>query len=151
MARLHSRRKGKSGSKKPENAKIPSWVKYKPVEVEKLIIKYAKEGNTASKIGIILRDKYGIPAVQPIIKKKITEVLEKEKLTRQIPEDLICLIKRALLIRKHMEENKHDMPAKRGLQLTESKIGRLTKYYKRSGKVAVDWKYDPATARVLVQ
>jgi small subunit ribosomal protein S15 len=150
MARMHSRKKGKSGSTRPTNSEA-KWVNYKDKEVEKLIIKYAKEGNSASKIGIILRDKYGIPDAKAVTKKTVTKVLEENKLTHKLPEDLVALIRRALQIRKHMEENKQDMPAKRGLQLTESKIKRLVKYYKRTGKVDQDWKYDPRTVRVLVQ
>ena len=60
------------------------------------------------------------------------------------------LIKKAFIIRKHMESNKQDTTALRGLQLTESKVKRLGKYYKKSGKIPVDWKYDPKTIRIHV-
>ena len=60
-------------------------------------------------------------------------------------------MRRALLIRKHMEENHKDMSAKRGLQLTESKIGRLVKYYKKTGKVEWGWKYDPEQIKIYVE
>jgi len=63
-----------------------------------------------------------------------------------IPEDLVFLIRRSVQIRKHMEANNKDQTAKRGLQLTESKIKRLTKYYKKSGKLSSEWKYDPERA-----
>ena len=45
-----------------------------------------------------------------------------------------------------MEDNKQDQTAKRGLQLTESKINRSAKYYRKEKKLAVDWKYDPRKA-----
>ena len=49
-----------------------------------------------------------------------------------------------------MEKNKKDYVAKRGLQLTESKIKRLTKYYKRVGKLPENWKYDREKVKLLV-
>ncbi len=148
---MHSRKKGKSKSTKPLKKTVPSWVKLKPKEVETLIIKYAKEGNTASKIGIIMRDKYGIPDVKTMLKKSITQILEENKLTKEVPEDLLALIKKAVLLRKHMEANHKDVPGKRGLELTESKIRRLSKYYISAGKLPNNWKYNPEKVKILVQ
>ena len=62
-----------------------------------------------------------------------------------------CLIRRAVMVRKHLEENRKDMTAKRGLQLTESKIKRLIKYYKKNGKLASEWKYDPERAGLFIE
>ncbi|MBU1201062.1 MAG: 30S ribosomal protein S15 [Nanoarchaeota archaeon] len=147
MARMHSRAKGKSGSTKPVKKVIPSWVTHKPKEVELLIVKYAKEGLTSSQIGIRLRDAYGIPDVKLITKKTINKILKEKEVQKEIPEDLIALIRKSIFIRKHLEENKHDQPAKRGLQLTDSKINRLVKYYKSSGRLPVDWRFDSSKAR----
>ena len=72
MARMYSRKKGKSGSKKPLKATLPTWVRYKSKEVELLITRLAKEGATPSHIGLILRDTYGIPNEKIITNKKIT-------------------------------------------------------------------------------
>lgn len=146
MARMYSRKKGKSASKKPVKKTIPVWMRYKPREIEMLITKLAKEGKTTSWIGTILRDTYGIPDVKLVCKKKISTILKEKKIERELPEDLTALIKRAVMLRKHLEENKKDKTAKRGLQLTESKIKRLVKYYKKSGKLTSEWKYDPAKA-----
>ena len=151
MARMHSRKRGVSGSTKPAVKKIPSWVTYKAKEVELLVVKYAKEGKSASEIGIRLRDAYGIPDVKLVTKKTITKILEEKSLTKDIPEDLLALIKRSIMIRKHLETNKHDEPAKRGLILTDSKIARLIKYYKKSGKLASDWKFDPKRASFYLE
>ncbi|NJL44159.1 MAG: 30S ribosomal protein S15 [Nitrosarchaeum sp.] len=150
MARMHSGARGKSRSTKPADPQKPSWLEYKGKEVELLIVKYAKEGNNASKIGIILRDKYGIPSVQQICEKSISEILIEKQLAPTIPEDLIALMTKAISVRKHLEENKHDETARRGLILTESKIGRLSKYYKKTGKIPADWKYDPDRAKVFL-
>ena len=143
---MHSRKRGQAGSTKPAKKVVPSWVSYKPKEIELLVVKYAKEGLTSSKIGIRLRDAYGIPDVKLITKKSISMILDERKLLKDLPEDMIALIKKSILLRKHLEENRHDQPAKRGLTLTDSKIGRLAKYYKKSGKLSVDWKFDPSRA-----
>ena len=150
MARLYSRKRGKSGSKKPIKKTIPLWVRYKPREIETLIVKLAKEGLADSKIGVILRDTYGIPDVRVICKKKISKIIEEKGIKKELPEDLTALIKKAVLVRKHLEENKKDEVAKRGLTLTESKIKRLTKYYKKTGKLASEWKYEPERAGFFV-
>ena len=71
MARMHSRKKGKSGSKKPLKKVKKVWLRYSDKEVEQLIIKLAKQGNTQSKIGIMLRDTYGVPDVKIILNKKL--------------------------------------------------------------------------------
>jgi len=151
MARMHSRDKGKSGSTKPSGKKVPSWMGYKSKEVELLVGKLGKEGKTSSQIGIFLRDNYGIPDVKLVSSKKITQILKEKKLLHEIPEDLRSLIKKSIVIRKHLEENHKDEPAKRGLQLTESKIKRLVKYYIQSKKLPADWKYDFRKATMYVE
>jgi len=143
MARMHSRKKGKSGSTHPVKSVEHSWIRYKTKEIELLIVKLAKDGKTPSKIGTYLRDVYGVPDVKTVTKKSITEILSEKNLSSKIPEDLMALVKKAIIIRKHLEENHKDNTANRGLQLTESKIGRLVKYYKKNNKLDKDWKYDP--------
>jgi small subunit ribosomal protein S15 len=151
MARMHSGAHGKSRSTKPSRKIVPGWLKYKPKEVELLIIKYAKEGKLPSQIGIYLRDEYGIPDVKAITKKSITQILAEKNLVKEVPEDLMALIRKAVLLRKHLTDNKHDMSAKRGLTLTESKIKRLTKYYRVSGKLPLNWKYDTEKIKLVVE
>ncbi len=142
MARMHSRDKGKSGSTRPIDTKR-SWIRYKAKEAEMLVLKLAKEGLSTSEIGITLRDTYGIPDAKEILGKKITQLLQEKDLTKDIPEDVMALMRRAVKIKKHLEGNKHDETAKRGLTLTESKIKRLVKYYKKTNKLPTDWKYNP--------
>ncbi len=141
MARMHSRRKGKSGSKKPV-AKVPAWSPFKDKEVEKLVVKYAKAGKTASEIGMVLRDAYGITSVRILTQKKVMAILKENDLVKGLPDDLMALIKKLISIKQHLEKNKHDQSARRGTILTTSKIRRLTKYYQRTGKVAADWQLD---------
>jgi small subunit ribosomal protein S15 len=151
MARMHSRKRGKAKSKKPLQTKAPTWVRYKGKEIELLVVRLAKDGKSPSQIGITLRDTYGIPSVKLLTKKDITEILKEKKLLPNLPEDLQSLIRRAVAIHKHLESNSKDQSAKRGLLLTTSKINRLVKYYKRTGKLSSEWKYDPSKAGMLLE
>ena len=149
MARMHSRKKGKAGSKRP--TATPKWVTYKNKEVERLVIKLRKDGLETSAIGRVLRDQYGIPSVRAITKKTITQILEENNLLLKIPEDLLNLLKKAVNLRDHMAKNKKDYTSKRGLELLESKIRRLIKYYVKNKKLPADFKYEPERAKLLVE
>lgn len=150
MARMYSRKKGKSGSNRPIK-KAAVWVRYKPKEIELLIAKLAKEGKTPTDIGLFLRDSYGIPNVRAITSKRITKIVKEKGLARELPEDLMNLIKKSVKVRKHLEENHKDMPALRGLQLTESKIRKLVKYYKKTKVLPADWKFDAKSVKLYVE
>jgi len=141
MARMHSRNKGKSKSTKPMK-RVPAWAPYKCQDVEKLVVKYAKAGKSTSEIGSILRDSYGIHSVKALTEKKISAILKENKLDKELPEDVLNLIKKLVDVKQHQEKNLQDMTAKRGLQLTSSKIRRLVKYYQKSKRLPADWKLD---------
>ncbi|MGM5484499.1 MAG: 30S ribosomal protein S15 [Nanobdellota archaeon] len=151
MAKRFSRSRGKSGSSKVLDGKKPVWMTHKPKEAEMLVVKLAKEGYSSSGIGITLRDKYGIPSIKAITGKSITKIMEDKEVVPKLPEDLMNLMRKALSIRDHLEENHTDMTAKRGLELTEAKIRRLVGYYKEEGKISKDWKYNPKDARLYVE
>lgn len=144
------REKGRSHSTRPVRVGPPKWLRFTPEEIEALIIELAKKGYGPSMIGVILRDQYGIPLVKPILGKKVTEVLAEHNLLEGIPEDLMFLIKKAVNLRRHLEEHPKDLHAKKGLIDLESKIHRIVKYYKQVGKLPPDWKYDPDKAKLLV-
>ncbi|MGQ9542878.1 MAG: 30S ribosomal protein S15 [Candidatus Bathyarchaeia archaeon] len=148
MARLFTSKRGKSGSTRPISKKSPSWCKYLPEEVEALVVKLAKQGNTPSMIGNILRDRYGIPLVKPLTGKSISEILRESKLSPSIPEDLQVLLGKAESLAKHLQKNRQDHVNKHSLTLIESKIHRLVNYYKARGVLPQDWKYTPAAASV---
>jgi len=151
MARLHARKRGKAGSKRPSTRTIPRWVRYKKNEVERLVIKLAKEGNSTSRIGLILRDQFGIPSVKLVTGKTISDIMKENETYPKFPEDLFNLLKQAVNLRDHLEKNKRDYTSKRGLELLESKIRRLGKYYVRKGVLSEDWQYSPEKAKLLVQ
>ena len=58
----------------------------------------------------------------------------------EIPEDLYCLIKRAVNIRNHLSKYRKDTDAKYRLILNESRIHRLSRYYKRHQRLPNKWK-----------
>ena len=64
---------------------------------------------------------------------------------------LMNLFKKAVLLRDHMEKNKKDSTSKRGLELLESKIRRLGKYYIKSKRIPRTWKYNPERTKLIVQ
>ena len=148
---MHSKKKGKSGSKRPSIKTIPKWVRYKKTEIEEIVVKLAKEGNSTSKIGLMLRDQFGIPSVKLLTGKTISQIMKNEKIYPKLPEDVFNLLKQTVNLRNHLEKNKGDYTSKRGLELLESKIRRLGKYYVRNKILPLDWKYDPEKVKLLVQ
>ncbi|EGR31073.1 hypothetical protein IMG5_117980 [Ichthyophthirius multifiliis] len=153
MGRMQMKGKGKgiSGSALPYKRKAPKWLHMSPSSVVELAVKLAKKGLTPSQIGVVLRDQHGIPQVRFLTGQKILRVLKKNGCAPQIPEDLHCLIKKAVAIRKHLEKNRKDKDSKFRIILIESRIHRLVRYYKLNQKLAPTFKYNPQTASALVQ
>lgn len=140
---MPKREKGKSHSMRPVSKRPPSWCKYQPEEVEALIIKLARDGHPPSRIGTILRDRYAIPLVKPLMGRTITQVMKDAGLAPAIPEDLRNLLRKAARLTAHLEKHRKDLHNKRALQLIEAKIHRLSRYYRREGILPPDWKYEP--------
>jgi len=88
------------------------WVKMKPVELEKVILDLHKEGHTPAKIGLILRDKHGIPKAK-ILGKRITAILRENKVT--YTTDKHVFEKKIDSLHKHISKHKHDYTAHRSL------------------------------------
>jgi len=152
MARMHARRKGKSGSKHPvERKEHPKWSSLNPREVELHVLELAKTGKSTSEIGMILRDQYAVPDVKLATGKSISRILENNKMKPEIPEDLRNLIQTALSLKKHIDANKKDLKNKRNLQLTESKIRRLIKYYQDNNVLPETWKYNLDQAKLMFE
>jgi len=150
MARMHARRRGKSCSVRPYRKQAPAWSNTDAKAIEKIILDLRKEGASSAKIGLILRDRYGVPDVKLAMGKRIGDVLRENKAASEIPEDLRDLMVKALGLRKHLGENKKDLHNKRQLQLVESKIRRLVKYYTGSRKLPKEFVYKPENAEILL-
>jgi small subunit ribosomal protein S15 len=150
MAKMHSRKKGSSRSHPPAAAKVPAWCDVSKEELEKTIMKLHESGLPSSRIGLTLRDQYGVPSTKLILGKNVTAVLKQNNALPDLPEDLSNLMRKALHVRKHIKVNRKDVHNKRSLQLTENKIRRLVKYYHDSGRLAPEWTYSPETAEILI-
>ena len=150
MARMHSRKKGCSGSTRPARLEKPVWIELSPEEVESEVVKLARKGHSKSMIGTIMRDSRGVPLVKVVTGKKVSQILEENNIETTLPEELANLVRKALSIRKHLETNHKDLEARKGLNRTESKIYRLIKYYKKKKILAPDFKYDVEKIRTLV-
>ncbi|MCS7118572.1 MAG: 30S ribosomal protein S15 [Archaeoglobaceae archaeon] len=149
MARIQkNKRDDRSESKKVYTNIPPEWVEMSAEEVEKKVIELYNEGYEPSEIGMILRDKFGIPSVRQVTGKKLVDILLENGIKPRYPEDLKALIKKALKLRKHLEVHKKDLHNRRGLQLIEAKIWRLSNYYKEKGYFPEEWSYDPEKLRV---
>jgi len=146
---LPKRERGSSHSTRPVSKRPPTWCKYKPEEVEAIVVKLAKEGYNPSKIGTILRDQHGIPLTKPIAGRTIYQILKDAGMAPPLPEDLETLLKKAARLHVHLEKNKKDLHNKRALQLIEAKIHKLSRYYKRRGILPPDWKYDVKAASLI--
>lgn len=140
--------KGRAHSTRPVSKRAPNWCKYQPEEVEALIVKLAKEGQSPSNIGTILRDQHSIPLVKPITGRKVTAILKEADLAPSMPEDLGNLLKKADNLGAHYEKNRKDVNNKRSLQMIEAKIHKLSRYYKRKGILPKNWKYAAKIASV---
>ncbi|ODQ82741.1 hypothetical protein BABINDRAFT_5663 [Babjeviella inositovora NRRL Y-12698] len=142
--------KGISSSALPYSRNTPSWFKSSPDSVIEQVIKYARKGLTPSQIGVSLRDAHGVSKTQIITGNKILRILKSNGLAPEIPEDLYCLIKKAVAVRKHLERNRKDKDSKFRLILIESRIHRLARYYRTVSVLPPNWKYESATASALV-
>lgn len=151
VARGYSRRKGKSGSKRPAVKIAPAWAQYSKEEAIELILQLAREGKSCSKIGLILRDQHGIPSVKNLTGKSISQIIAAEKISKEYPEDLMNLIRKAVKLSSHLAVHKFDEHNRRSLKLTESKIRRLVKYYKSAKVLPQDWYYKPEEAALIVK
>lgn len=136
---------------KQVDKKTFEWVEFSTEEIVEVIKKLANEGVSKSEIGMILRDQYGIPSVRAVTGKTVSDILKEQGFKEELPEDLLNLIRKSVMLKEHMGSNKKDFTAKRGYQLTVSKIRRLVSYYKGKGILPKEWRYTEEKARLLVK
>ena len=153
MARMHTRRRGTSGSDKPATDEPPEWSDIDAEDIEERIVELAEQGLDPSQIGTQLRDEgiqgTPIPDVRSATGKKVTEILEEHDAEPDIPEDMYNLLEKSVRLNEHMDENPQDHQNKRAVQNVESKIRRLANYY-RGDKLDADFEYTYRTAKEIV-
>ncbi|WP_117364521.1 30S ribosomal protein S15 [Natrarchaeobaculum sulfurireducens] len=154
MARMHTRRRGSSGSDKPAADEPPEWSDVDPEKIEDRVVELAEQGHDPSQIGIKLRDEgvtgTPVPDVKLATGKKISTILEENDADPEVPEDLRNLMERAVGLREHVQENPQDYQNKRALQNTESKVRRLVDYY-RGDELEADFTYSYDVAKAILE
>src|SRR6056297_2522476 len=154
MARMHTRRRGSSGSDKPATDETPEWSDVDAEDIESRVVELAEQGHDPSVIGMKLRDEgvkgVPVPNVKLATGKKVTEILETNDASPELPEDLRNLMERAVGLHEHLDKNGQDHQNKRALQNTESKIRRLVDYY-RGDELDDDFKYSYDNAVELLE
>lgn len=103
--------------------KKPTWLKYDKKEVEAIILKLAGKGLTAEKIGLVLRDQYGIPSTR-LYGIKIKAVLG-DKFEEPTNTNLRTKLNKII---EHFKKNKQDKNAGRSLTITKAKLKKRDEY-----------------------
>lgn len=151
MARMHSKRHGKSKSRKPLAEDIGAPKEFDKAAIEQIIANYAKQGMEPAMIGQKLKTEHGIPYVKHYMGKRLGVILKEKGVAGQMPPDLMDLMKKAVNTNAHLAKNKQDYSNALRLRRIESKIWRLTKYYIRMGLLPQGWRYDPKQAELLIK
>jgi small subunit ribosomal protein S15 len=137
-------------SSKPVRDSAPAWVSMLPRQVEAKVVELGREGRQPAVIGLILRDSYGIPSVQEVTGKKVVQILREAGIESKLPQDLFNLVQRSIELQEHLRANPRDQHNRRGLELMESRIRSLAKYYIRMGQLPKGWAYSREGAKLLV-
>lgn len=153
MARMHTGRHGKSKSRKPdvELGSPPEGFTGTREEIDEAIVAYAKQGTHQALIGQMLKEKKALPYIKQLYGKRLGVILKEKGYSPQYPQDFFDLLKRATVLRRHLGRNHNDVHNRTRLVRIESKIWRLSKYYKRSGALPKEWKYEPEKVALLIK
>jgi len=109
----------------------PVWLKYTEDEVKAIILKLANKGLTAEKIGLTLRDQYGVPKAK-LFNLKISKILkEKDKFIEPTKTNLQNKLEK---IKEHYKKNKQDKKSERSLIITKAKLKKIDDYLKKKKK-----------------
>lgn len=149
MARLHTRKHGKSKSRKPVDSEAKVEADRKKVEEE--IVAYAKQGMNKALIGQKMKDEHKVGYLRPVLGKRLSAFLEERDFKSELPADMLDLMRKAVRMRKHLTANHKDTYNNTRLQRVESKIWRLSKYYRGTGRLPSEWKYDPEQAALIIK
>ena len=151
MARMYAHKRGKSGSTKVHGEELPEWSNTDKDAIEELIDSLHQEGHSNADIGTILRDQHAIPDIRRVIGMRIGAYLSGKGIVPTYPEDMMNLMRKAVSIIDHLSSNRKDLHNRRALELTESKIRRLARYYQSHGRLSSEWKYKRDQVRLMVE
>ncbi len=151
MSRIHSGRKGRSGSHRPYPPVAPTWVSLERSELTETAVKLAKGGMNSAQVGTVLRDSYGVPSVRAVTGTRMSALLAANGVKPDLPEDLQALLKRVVHLQRHLSTHPKDLSNQRGLSLMESRIRRLAHYYRQHKLLPENWSYTSAGAVLQVE
>lgn len=151
MSRIHSGRKGRSGSHRPYPLTKPAWVTAEADETREQAVRLAKTGMSPALVGLTLRDGYGVPSIRAVTGKRMQPLLRENGVSADLPEDLQALLQRVVHLQRHLTAHPNDRSNRRGLTLIESRIRRLARYYRRRRTLPEDWRYTSARAVLQVE
>jgi small subunit ribosomal protein S15 len=151
VSRIHSGRRGRSGSHRPYPWQKPDWVTADPKEVGEEAVKLAKGGMGPAQVGAILRDGMGVPSVRVVTGMRMTRLLSESGVKPDLPDDLQALLKRVVHLQRHLALHPKDLSNQRGLALMESRIRRLAHYYRAHKRLPENWRYTSASAVLQVE
>lgn len=154
MAKMHTKKKGKSRSYKPvlDTKDFGKGTeKLSKEDIEKIIVDYAKSGLSPALIGEKLKKEHDVKYVKQAVGKRMVALLKENKIKSEVPQDMLDLMKKAVRMRAHLSANKQDKYNSVRLLRIESKIFRLSRYYTREGVLPHGWKYDPEKAQLIVK
>ena len=149
---LQEMHKNETRNRTQENARTsPEWSNSDKKEIEELIVQLSDEGHTNASIGTMLRDKHGVPDVRLVTGERISQTLNRLGKSSGLPEDLMSLMRRALRLIDHLSQNSKDIHNRRQLELCESKIRRLSRYYRENNQIDSEWTYKRDQLRLMVE
>ena len=104
----------------------PVWLKLSEEELKKIITDLA-ETNSPAKIGLILRDQYGVPTTKLYGKKLSSYLKEMGKYNEK--EELENITKKLDRLQEHIKSNSQDKRSKHKLQKAKSCVEVKKKYF----------------------
>lgn len=114
----------------PEKSVKPVWLKMSEADMKKIISDLAEKHQPA-KVGIILRDQYGIPTTR-LYGKKLGAYLK--ELGFDSNPDLANAEKKLDKLKEHFKNNITDRKAKHRLQKAHGRVNSLRKYSEKKNK-----------------
>jgi ribosomal protein S15P/S13E len=123
MATAKKVKETKEEKKMPERAKVE--------DIESIVIDLAKKGIHPAKIGLILKEKYGVEKIK-LMGKRISKILKDNKIA--FKEDVDFVEEKIKNLEKHYGKNRQDKKAEREIVRYISLRKRLNKYKLKKNK-----------------
>lgn len=109
-----------------EKLEKPAWLKMSEDELKSIILKLSEKYQVA-KIGLILRDQYGVPTAK-VYGKKLKAYLEELGINSNAEYE--NAVKKVESLKEHLKNNITDKHAKHKLQKVQSHLNKVRKYFK---------------------